>query len=289
MPLLSVEPGHKLQLKEYTDEISSENKYEVKKSNKIMKHDKTETYDMKTKNNRGVLFMVNIINFEYAAEKDRNGAKNDTDAMLYLFKELGFKLFSYTNLTKQQFFVLLEELLKSEHTKNTECFVMALASHGGLENNEQCVVFADGEIAEEREIEAKFAENACNNLKKRPKIFIFPFCRGNMSERGTDSINGNVIERPVLSDLIVCFATSKGYVAYRDDFGTFYIQLFVENMSDNAHDTMFEDIVKKIQTAMKNKCAAEGKAQTPNYENRDFSKALYFNPGYWEGKDESDE
>ncbi|XP_013113976.1 caspase Dronc [Stomoxys calcitrans] len=277
-------------LKEYSGEIRPKEYFDVTKSKTILKHASIDTYPMQTKNHRGVFFMVNMIDF--LREDRRDGAEIDTHSLLHLFKELGFKLFSYTNLSHDVFFNILRELLSSEYTKNAECFVMALMTHGNMDENEQRITFSDGSVVKVREIEACFHHHVCKNLVDKPKIFLFPFCRGDMSERGvvneriqvdsTSFYNHKINNIPQLSDLIVCYATSEGFKAHRDpQKGSWYIQCFVKNMAKNAHDTSFDDILKIIQSETSKLRTEEGQLQTANFVNKSFNKALYFNPGYW--------
>lgn len=245
---------------------------------------------MESKDNRGVFFMVNIIDFP-DKEQQRKGADEDANSLLYLFNELGFKLFSYTNLTQIDFWNRLEELLNSEYTKHAECFVMALMTHGNMEDSVQRITFGDGSVVKVNEIEQRFYHHICANLVHKPKIFLFPFCRGDLSEKGvkerkiqTDSISYTPEPRSNniahLSDVCICYATSEGFRAHRDtEDGSWYIQSFVKNMADLAHDTAFEDILKKIQAETAKLRSNEGHLQTANYVNKSFNKALYFNPG----------
>lgn len=277
-------------LQEYTGEICPKDKFEVKRAARILKHPSLDTYPMQSKENRGVFFMVNMINFPVETHR-RDGADEDTHSLLYLFKQLGFKLFSYTNLSHEVFFDILGKLLKSDYTKNTECFVMALMTHGDMDDSVQRITFSDGSVVKVKDIEDYFNHHVCENLVNKPKIFLFPFCRGDMLEHGvinkvqTDSIQYNthrIKNIPILSDLIVCYATSEGFKAHRDPAdGSWYIQSFVKNMAKNAHDTSFEDILKNIQADTLKLRTIDGSLQTANYVNRGFNKALYFNPRIW--------
>ncbi|XP_061391056.1 caspase Dronc [Musca vetustissima] len=278
-------------LEEYTGEIRPKHKFKVEKAKRILKHPSLDTYPMESKDNRGVFFMVNMINFPLEQDR-RDGADEDSHSLLHLFKEMNFKIFSFTNLSHNDFFRLLEELLKSHYTKNTECFVMALMTHGNMDASVQRITFSDGAVVKVKEIEEYFHHHVCENLVNKPKIFLFPFCRGDMLELGvinkvqTDSITFNAAPKmkniPILSDLLLCYATSEGFKSHRDpDNGSWYIQSFVKNMAMHAHDTSLEDIIKKIQADTMHLRTPDGSLQTANYVNVCFNKALYFNPGIW--------
>lgn len=244
---------------------------------------------MQSRDRRGVFFMVNIINF-LITEETRRGAEEDGESLLFLFRELGFKLFAYTNLTQADFFHLLEGLLDSNYTRETECFVMALMTHGTRDDDGfERVTFHDGSIVKVEDIEKSFQNHKCPNLQNKPKIFIFPFCRGKMAERRiperiqTDSVRYvKVTDAPQLSDVLICYAASPGFKAHRDvDDGSWYIQKFVEMTAEHAHDTSLEEIVKMIQEGTANYRTINGYSQTANSVNMGFNKALYFNPGIW--------
>lgn len=55
-------------------------------------------YPMKSKN-RGVLFLVNIIEIQNQPDKYRNGAILDKQKLITLFRQFGFKIFYYENIT----------------------------------------------------------------------------------------------------------------------------------------------------------------------------------------------
>lgn len=60
---------------------------------------KVSTYHMQS-DNRGVLFLVNIINFKDKGKRIRNGAHADKDNLITLFRAMGFTIFYYEDLTK---------------------------------------------------------------------------------------------------------------------------------------------------------------------------------------------
>lgn len=119
---LSFPKPSKIVLKPYTEHTSFINtKMEVKRANEFGKHPKLPVYSMKSKN-RGVFFLVNIINFDESREKHRAGAESDHDNLISLFRELGFMVFYYQDITRSDLEYLLEELLISDYLKHTDSF-----------------------------------------------------------------------------------------------------------------------------------------------------------------------
>lgn len=83
-------------LEPYKLDEKSKLKLIVKKSIKYHKHKILQTYDMKSKN-RGILFLVNIINFK--GNEPRRGAQIDRDNLISLFRQMNFEIFYYEDIT----------------------------------------------------------------------------------------------------------------------------------------------------------------------------------------------
>ncbi|XP_017843227.1 caspase Dronc [Drosophila busckii] len=257
------------------------------------------TYSMQSEHNRGVLLVVNIIDFTLATRR-RNGAEKDGNSLIDIFRQMGFTIFSYENLKQDQFFDLLNRLTSSDFVRNTECFVMALMTHGAREKEVDKVEFTDGSFEKVRAIIDHFQVASCPNLYNKPKVLIFPFCRGDAPDKGQpepevakeqrpaieyDGVKTNetVKKRNVstLSDLMVCYATTPGHETHRDPLdGSWYIQKFCDVMAEQAHNTHMEDMLKKIQQKLSKMRANNNALQTGSYENHGFDRKLYFNPGY---------
>lgn len=91
-----------------------------------------------------------------------------------------------------------------------------------------------------------------------------------------------------LSDIKICYATTKGYDAYRDGTrGTWYIATLVDVLARHAHNHHFDDMLKIVGRKMGDLCAVrsneenEELVQTISSEEIGFNKNLYFNPGYY--------
>lgn len=283
-----VDENSTLSLTEFLESVDPKVKYEVTKAGRINTCDRIGTYKMQSKENRGVLFIANYIKFE---TDYRNGASNDSNILIYVFRQLGFKIFRTTDGSQKEFFELLENLLKSDVTLKTECFVLAFMSHGELnDKNEEIVVFSDGSIVKVQEVIDRFSNRRCPNLMQKPKVLIFPFCRGPMQDKGikskteTDTIpftSNSEKQNAELSDLLICYATNKGFKSYRDAVtGSWYIQGLCKTIAEHAHDTHFEDILKIVQRNIGEIYSDNGSIQMGNFRNIGFNYKLFFNPGF---------
>ncbi|XP_060652025.1 caspase Dronc [Drosophila nasuta] len=286
-------------LQPYTQPLPGQTRVVIK-SDRIHT-DKLPVYKMQSQHNRGVLLIVNIIDFLNVKRK-RKGAEGDGTSLIHVFREFGFTVFNYDNLNQKEFFSTLQKLTESEYVQRTECFVLVLMTHGMRLNEKDRVEFKDGSICKVSKIIDHFQADKCPHLHDKPKVLIFPFCRGEQPDAGrhvqlmpqpqpqidTDSISSTNINVPTLNNLLVAYASIPGYETHRDEeTGSWYIQKLCDIFARNAHNTCLEDMLKLIQDTVGNMRTREGNLQTAQYENNGFSKKLYFNPGFYLGKNDT--
>ncbi|XP_022217612.1 caspase Dronc [Drosophila obscura] len=278
-------------------------KRDVKKSDRIHTDEVVGTYSMQSKHYRGVLLMINIIDFP-DTERKRNGAEVDSDSLIHLFREMGFTIFAYNNMNQQQFFDTLGKVTSSKYAQQTECFVMVLMTHGERVGERDKVEFGDGSVVDVHKIKSYFQASVSPYLVHKPKVLIFPFCRGREPDLGqsmnnfdsigtaaarqeetvveTEGIPSTYTNVPSLSDTLVCYASTPGYVTHRDpESGSWYIQKFCDMMADHAHNTPMEDILKKTNDRVGTMRTSKGSLQTGSFDNLGFNKKLFFNPGFY--------
>lgn len=174
--------------------------------------------------NRGVLFMVNNINF--ISEKTRSGAERDGQRIINLFRQMGFTIFYYQNIPNWTVLnELLEQLAVSEYLRTTDCFVFGIMTHGNIDNGEEVVNFSNTDTGTSVDkIYVKFDNRNCKYLRGKPKVFIMPYCRGSKLDEAILSQNNQLqadsgpnykpeIESrslPTLNDMIICHGTVPG-------------------------------------------------------------------------------
>lgn len=270
----------------------------IKTASEFGSHLKLGTYNMKSKE-RGVLFFVNIINFADNFKKKRNGAEIDHANLVTLFRELGYKIFYYEDLTRDEFNDLLKELIQSDYLKGIDSFVMCLHSHGDMKDvfgnsstsnsGHTMVEFHDGQHMGIETIIDLFSNHACESLASKPKVFFFPFCRGLESDtakplsvylqpRQIETDGWLKAELPTFSDILICYSTLPGFAAHRDTLsGSWYITELCNVIAEHAHDTHLEDMLKILSKKVLD--IRDGpRLQVPSAESRGFTKVLFFNP-----------
>jgi Caspase domain len=191
--------------------------WEVKRAAHYGTNSKLQVYNMKSPK-RGVFLFVNIINFK--SQKTRAGAESDRENLITLFRELGYTVYYYEDLKKNEFFDLLEKMRSSDVLKGVDSFVMCIQTHGDLIYGLTYMEFADGQTDTTERVIEMFSNKNCPNLILKPKVFFFPFCRGKLSDYETKfsqiQTDGAWNSVPTFSDILICYGTVPGFATHRD-------------------------------------------------------------------------
>jgi caspase Dronc len=219
------QPG-RLKLEPYTvaTRFHFDGDAEVKRAADFGSHPKLQVYRMRSKR-RGVFVFVNIIKFK-SEKNNRSGAEKDRENLVTLFREMGFTIFYYEDLEREDFFKLMNKLRKSEYLKNVDSFVLCIQTHGDTVNNQTVMEFADGHSTFVEDVIQLFSHSGCPDLVGKPKVFFFPFCRGKISDlekkivlprkTETDGAGNPSTAVPSYSDILICYGTVPGFMTHRD-------------------------------------------------------------------------
>lgn len=218
LPSTSYNSTHRvLELKPFEGDVQPTFPLVVKHSREFHAHPKVSVYHMHSKH-RGVLFLVNIINFKQTPK--RAGADADRNNLICLFRQMGFVIFYYEDIVYSELEDLLNLLVKSDWLRRTDCFVFGMMTHGSLVGGKERVQFADEGEKDIEEIISKFYNDKCGTLRTKPKIFILPYCRGDKPDAGVTiqrrgvQTDGPEVTAPrnwaTKSDILICYGTVKG-------------------------------------------------------------------------------
>lgn len=103
-------------------------------------------------------------------------------------------------------------------------------------------------------------------------------CTNNIeTNRSSSHLNNAQSINVQMSDIIICYATTKGYVAFRDtDEGSWFIQKFVDTMAEYTPIKSFIEILDITNERVSQMRTELDEFQTPNYEKIGFNKTLLF-------------
>lgn len=93
-----IELNRVLSLEKFNEDLLP-SEFEVIKSDRCYSTDTSACYSM-TSRQRGVAFIINIVNFDLKRDKPREGAIVDKRDLINLFRGLGFIVYYYQDITK---------------------------------------------------------------------------------------------------------------------------------------------------------------------------------------------
>ncbi|XP_016050276.2 caspase-6 isoform X2 [Erinaceus europaeus] len=189
-----------------------------------------------------------------AVLRERPGAQRDVEALRGLCESLGFQTVLRTDPTAQDFQEELAQFRERLHTCRgpVGCVLVALMAHGGPRGQ---LLGADGEEVQSEALVRRLSR--CRALRGCPKIFLLQACRGGHRDAGmgpavsprfwrwlrpspptpshadvlqicADAPGGPTPESLDLADVLRVYAATEGYVAYRGERGSDFIQTLVE-------------------------------------------------------------
>ncbi|XP_068921548.1 putative caspase-16 [Petaurus breviceps papuanus] len=206
--------------------------------------------------------------------RDRPGAGQDLKALKRLFQTLGFKSILKRNPTAQDFrkaLVHFREHLDACRT-TVSCALIALMAHGEPQGR---LLGADGQMVEVEEMVRELS--TCQVLQGKAKIFLLQGCRGGNRDPGvrprtlpwlgrwlqhllqspsTIPSHADILQvyanmpdvssredfpkNPDQVDILRVYSAAEGYVAYRDENGSDFIQTLVQVITADPHQDLLE-------------------------------------------------
>ncbi|XP_076456546.1 caspase-3-like [Babylonia areolata] len=228
--------------------------------------DDSDEYD--TTHSRCGIALI-IINETFRGHKGRTGSQLDADNLSRTFSSLGFEVRMLRDCTLHELKHVLGQVAKEDHS-DSDCFVLALSSHGDeitqdgkrdarlAERVREDVVFCTDFYLTTRELVLHFSDTSCPTLKGKPRLFFLQACRGDQLDEGQevkvihsagevmDEVDAPVPEvvvspAPCFKDCLIMCATPPGYYAFRRPTdGSWFVQALcsVLEQCDGSHDIL---------------------------------------------------
>ncbi|XP_045124086.1 caspase-9-like isoform X2 [Portunus trituberculatus] len=216
----------------------------------------------------GLVLLLNYITFSGSDIKDRQGAEYDTINIKSVFKQMGYEVEAYEDLTWKDTMLRIKEFSTSGRLNKAGCAVVVVSSHGGTDPSS--FLTSDGEQVSVSHLHQSFKDYG-KDIRQMAKIFFLQFCRGDvLPVRETDY---SLDRSP--KNIISFYSTSDGFVAYRDPRrGSIFLSVVCEVLAERAYKNNLDDLYRQVQR----RYVDRGLGTTPEMQNLGFSKKFYFNP-----------
>ncbi len=203
-------------------------------------------YQMRSGSTRGLTCIINNINYPHMENPVREGSNQDAINLTKLLEAFSFKVVVKTDVKSSEISSVISQF-KSEATKDMACCIVVYLGHG-LEG----FILTPDEVGIPlySSIINPFDEERFPLFKDKPKLFILQKCRNTPSHWMQQKLKYSLADSSpskFLKNTIVCFATSAGDYAYRDELmGSYFIYALVDTLMEHAHDSHFLDMLKEV-------------------------------------------
>lgn len=209
----------------------------------------------KKKQSPGVVHIFHNDKFDSPDKEFRIGSIEDVRLLKKTFQNFKMQVNLYENLTVKQ----VEDKVRKIELKDyasASCIVIVILTHG---TRYETVAARDGSYSIDDTVLFPILRN--RSLRSKPKLFFIQACKGSM-EPGKfhkDAIQPNGPPDEILK----CYSTFEGYVAYRTEKGSLFIQSLCELLQEHGKTRNIKDIMDMV---IRNVKIRSGNVQIPSYE-----------------------
>jgi hypothetical protein len=170
----------------------------------------------------------------------RYGSEQDVLSLCTLFRGLNYAVRPpYINQTEAEMREAIQMYATDNYT-SYGCLIIFIMSHG----DKSKIISSDSHEIDLSEFITPLKRNA--SLKSKPKVFFIQACRGSNemsadNPSGTAQSSSNIVysryydhenRLPKETDFLFSYSTLEDYVSYRDEDGTWYIQMLCKAIQE---------------------------------------------------------
>ncbi|XP_067633559.1 uncharacterized protein [Eurosta solidaginis] len=199
---------------------------------------------IKSKLRPGYAVIFNSVDF---ADKERfekrDGSDYDAKIIRETLEQYKLKVDTIKNPTVKKIKDFVKSLTKKDYT-HYSCLIIAILSHGSLHDS---IAASDGEYNVDDTMLYPLLD--IPSLKEKPKIFIIQACKGALvpGEYKKDAS----VARGSPSEILKCYSTFEGYVSYRTEKGSPFVQALCEEIKLKGQNTDIEQLMKNAIESVK--------------------------------------
>lgn len=191
----------------------------------------------------GLMYIFNNEEFDDRKNEYRVGSSADVKALRDTFEAFKMKVEVFKNPTVKDIRTVVKNIETKDFT-NRSCLVIVILSHGHrfervLAKNEPYTIDDD----------VLFPILRNRTLIDKPKIFFIQACKGSMEIGGLHKDSQQPHGAP--TEVLKCYSTFEGYVSYRTEQGSIFVQKLCENIKRDGNTKSVDEIMKEVTRSVK--------------------------------------
>lgn len=224
---------------------------------------------------RGYVFILNYDSFSGRPDLDLEASQNDTQNLGNMFGQMGYRGDSHSSLTAKDTKEVLMKVRDMEMLNDVGCAIFIISSHS---INNTTFLTSDLKHITTDWLLSLFNEAECPQLKNKPKLFIFDFCRGYYNDGDAAALKETYtltrVQEP-LRDMLCLYSSNCGITSYSySKDGSAFTTSLCRTLARHSHNKELYDLYIELIK----ECGKISPSTVPQLRNIGFTKQFYFNP-----------
>uniref|UniRef100_A0A1I8P4C0 Caspase family p20 domain-containing protein n=1 Tax=Stomoxys calcitrans TaxID=35570 RepID=A0A1I8P4C0_STOCA len=191
----------------------------------------------------GYAYIFNHVIFDNAEE--RIGSSEDVKALVDTFEHFQMKVALIENAKVDKIRKTVEKIQAKDFSEHA-CLVIVILSHG---NRYEAISAKDGHYSIDDHVLFPILRNS--TLNDKPKMFFVQACKGDMESTGYYRDATCVSPPGNANEILKCYSTFEGFVAYRSEKGSIFIQALCKNLKMYGSQKNIKDIMETVTQIVK--------------------------------------
>ncbi|XP_073813150.1 death associated molecule related to Mch2 caspase [Musca autumnalis] len=193
----------------------------------------------------GYAYIFNNVIFDNPNNEERIGSTEDVKALTQTFEFFKMKVSVIENAKVDKVKKTVEKIQSKDFTEYA-CIVIVILSHG---NRHEEIAAKDGHYSIDDHVLFPILRN--NTLNDKPKMFFIQACKGSMESKGYYTDATPFSPPGSANEILKCYSTFEGFVSYRTEKGSIFIQSLCKNLKLFGSTKNIKDIMETVTLLVK--------------------------------------
>ncbi|KAL9912578.1 uncharacterized protein ACN2A1_000426 [Glossina fuscipes fuscipes] len=204
----------------------------------------------------GYAYIFNNFVFDNPNNEERVGSAEDVKALQDTFEYFKLKVTVIDNAKVNKIRKTVEKVQNKDFS-GYACLIIVILSHGSRHEE---IAAKDGHYSIDDDMLFPILKN--RSLNDKPKLFFIQACKGSMETLGQykDAVPFQAVGNA--SEILKCYSTFEGFVSYRSDKGSIFIQTLCQNLKLFGCTKNIKDIMELVTQIVKQQSQSK---QIPAY------------------------
>uniref|UniRef100_A0A1A9V3A7 Caspase family p20 domain-containing protein n=1 Tax=Glossina austeni TaxID=7395 RepID=A0A1A9V3A7_GLOAU len=204
----------------------------------------------------GYAYIFNNFVFDNPNNEERVGSAEDVKALQDTFEYFKLKVTVIDNAKVNKIRKTVEKVQNKDFS-GYACLIIVILSHGSRHEE---IAAKDGHYSIDDDMLFPILKN--RSLNDKPKLFFIQACKGSMETLGPykDAVPFQAAGNA--SEILKCYSTFEGFVSYRSDKGSVFIQTLCQNLKLFGCTKNIKDIMELVTQIVKQQSQSK---QIPAY------------------------